>query len=140
VRTSEVATQAQVNTQTLRYYERRGLLPEPERTRSGYRAYTPDAVRVVRFVKRAQQLGFTLDDIEDLLQPADGGPASCDEARTMARIRIADLQQRINELARMRDALTQLVDTCDQPRAERDCPILHDIETAAATTTPTTEI
>ena len=100
--TSEVAAQAQVNTQTLRYYERRGLLPEPERTRSGYRAYTPDAVRVVRFVKRAQQLGFTLDDIEDLLHLADGGPASCEEARTMARTRIADLQQRINELAGMR--------------------------------------
>ena len=136
MRTSEVASQAQVNTQTLRYYERRGLLREPERTASGYRAYTPDAVRVVRFVKRAQQLGFTLDDIEDLLHLADGGPASCKEARTMARTRIADLQQRINELAGMRDALTQLVDTCDQPRAERECPILRDIETAANTTVP----
>jgi Hg(II)-responsive transcriptional regulator len=138
VRTSEVAAQAQVNTQTLRYYERRGLLPEPERTNSGYRAYTPDAVRVVRFVKRAQQLGFTLDDIEDLLHLADGGPASCEEARTMARTRIADLQQRINELAGMRDALTQLVDTCDQPRAGRECSILRDIETAANTTAPPT--
>ncbi len=136
MRTSEVAAQAQVNTQTLRYYERRGLLPEPERTQSGYRAYTPDAVRVVRFVKRAQQLGFTLDDIEDLLHLADGGPASCEEARTMARTRIADLQQRINELAGMRDALTQLVDTCDQPRAERECPILRDIETATNTASP----
>ena len=101
-------------------------------------AYTPDAVRVVRFVKRAQQLGFTLDDIEDLLHLAHGGPASCEEARTMARTRIADLQQRINELAGMRDALTQLVDTCDQPRAERECPILRDIETAANTTAPPT--
>ncbi len=80
----------------------------------------------------------TLDDIEDLLHLADGGPASCEEARTMARTRIADLQQRINELAGMRDALTQLVDTCDQPRAERECPILHDIETAANTTAPPT--
>jgi Hg(II)-responsive transcriptional regulator len=138
VRTSEVAAQAHVNAQTLRYYERRGLLPEPERTQSGYRAYTPDAVRVVRFVKRAQQLGFTLDDIQDLLHLADGGPASCEEARTMARTRITDLQQRINELAGMRDALTQLVDTCDQPRAERECPILRDIETAANTTAPPT--
>jgi DNA-binding transcriptional MerR regulator len=139
VRTSEVATQAQVNTQTLRYYESRGLLPEPERTSSGYRAYTPDAVRVVRFVKRAQQLGFTLDDIDDLLHLADGGPGSCDEARTMACTRITDLQQRINALTGMRDALTQLVDTCDKPRSERDCPILHDIETAAATTLPTSQ-
>jgi len=137
VRTSEVAAQAQVNTQTLRYYERRGLLPEPERTQSGYRAYTPDAVRVVRFVKRAQQLGFTLDDIEDLLHLADGGPDSCDDARSMARTRIIDLQQRIDELMGMRDALARLIDTCGQPRAERDCPILRDIETAA-TTTPST--
>jgi Hg(II)-responsive transcriptional regulator len=139
VRTSEVAAQAQVNTQTLRYYERRGLLPEPERTPSGYRAYAPDAVRVVRFVKRAQQLGFTLDDIEDLLHLAQGGPASCDDARTMAHTRIADLQMRIDELVGMRDALDRLVDTCDQPRAERDCPILRDIESAATTTTFTAQ-
>jgi Hg(II)-responsive transcriptional regulator len=135
VRTSEVAAQAQVNSQTLRYYERRGLLPEPERTQSGYRAYTPDAVRVVRFVKRAQQLGFTLEDVEALLHLSEGGPESCEEARTMASARKADLQRRIEELAGMRDALARLIDTCDQPRAERDCPILHDIETAAATTT-----
>lgn len=139
MRTSEVAAQAQVNTQTLRYYERRGLLPAPERTSSGYRAYTADSVRVVRFVKRAQQLGFTLDDIEDLLHLAAGGPTACDEARAMAGARIADLERRINELLGMRDALARLIDTCDQPRAERDCPILHDIETAATTTTSTAQ-
>ncbi|BBX94969.1 MerR family transcriptional regulator [Mycobacterium lacus] len=131
MRTSEVAAQAQVNTQTLRYYERRGLLPEPQRTGSGYRAYTAEAVRVVRFVKRAQQLGFTLNDIEELLHLAEGGPASCQEAKVMAMARIADLQQRIAQLAGMRDALTRLVDTCDQPRGERDCPILREIEIAA---------
>jgi len=85
VRTSEVATQAQVNTHTLRYYERRGLLPEPKRTHSGYRAYTPEAVQIVRLIKGAQQLGFTLDDIEDLLHMAQGGPTSCEETRAMAR-------------------------------------------------------
>jgi MerR family transcriptional regulator, mercuric resistance operon regulatory protein len=93
----------------------------------------------VRIVKRPQQLGFTLDDIEDLLHLSEGGPDSCDEARTMARARIADLQQRINELTGMRDALARLIDTCDKPRAERDCPILHDIETAATTTTSTAQ-
>ena len=134
MRSSEVATKAQVNVQTLRYYERRGLLAEPQRTSSGYRVYTPDAVQVVRFVKRAQQLGFTLDDIEDLLHLADGGPDSCQEAKAMARSRIADLQRRIEELAGMRVALARLVDTCDQPRRKRDCPILHDVQTAATTT------
>jgi Hg(II)-responsive transcriptional regulator len=135
VRTSEVAQQADVNAQTLRYYERRGLLPEPERSPSGYRAYSADAVRLVRFVKRAQTLGFTLDDIEELLHLAGGGPASCEEAKTMARARITDLEQRIAELVGMRDALTRLVSTCDQPRDQRDCPILLDIETAAAART-----
>jgi Hg(II)-responsive transcriptional regulator len=133
VRTSEVAAQAQVNTQTLRYYERRGLLPEPERTPSGYRAYSPDAVRVVRFVKRAQQLGFSLSDIEELLHLADGGPDRCEDAEAMARGRIAELQHRIDELTAMRDALAQLVDSCRQPRAKRSCPILHSIEIAAGT-------
>lgn len=137
MRTSEVAAAAHVNAQTLRYYERRGLLPQPQRTRSGYRAYTPDAVRVVRFVKRAQQLGFTVDDIEELLHLADGGPASCDDAKTMARTRITDPQHRIADLAGMHDALARLVDTCDQPRPQRDCPILHDNQPAASTTSPT---
>jgi MerR family transcriptional regulator, mercuric resistance operon regulatory protein len=130
VRTSEVAAQAHVNTQTLRYYERRGLLPEPTRAPSGYRNYGDDAVRVVRFVKRAQQLGFTLDDIEELLHLAGGGPDSCDEAKAMARGRIDDLQLRIDELVGMRDALTRLVETCGESRAERDCPILREIDTA----------
>ncbi len=134
MRTSEVAAQAQVNAQTLRYYERRGLLPEPERTRAGYRAYGADAVRVLRFVKRAKQLGFTLNDIEALLHLAGGGPASCEEAKAMAHTRIADLQQRITDLVGMRDALARLVATCDQAPAERDCPILHEIETATTTT------
>jgi MerR family transcriptional regulator, mercuric resistance operon regulatory protein len=66
-----------------------------------------------------------------------GGPTACDEARTLARTRIADMQQRIQELASMRDALARLVDTCDKPLAEGDCPILQDIEIAATTTTST---
>jgi DNA-binding transcriptional MerR regulator len=134
VRTGEVAQQAEVNTQTLRYYERRGLLPEPERTAAGYREYSMDAVRLVRFVKRAQQLGFTLNDVEELLHLAGGGPASCVAAKSMARTRIADLEQRIEELVGMRDALWALVDTCERPRKDRDCPLLYDIETAAAAT------
>ena len=128
MRTSEVAAHANVNSQTLRYYERRGLLPEPARTPSGYRDYGDDAVRVVRFVKRAQQLGFTLDDIEELLHLAGGGPDSCDEAKAMAQGRIVDLQERIDELAGMRDALTRLIETCGETRAERECPILREIE------------
>lgn len=124
MRTSEVAAQARVNPQTLRYYERRGLLPEPERSASGYRAYGPQAVRLVRFVKRAQELGFTLDDVESLLHLVEGGPEGCDAAAEMATAKIADLDTRIADLQAMRAALARLVQTCAQPRDRRECPIL----------------
>ena len=130
MRTSEVARHAGVNVETLRYYERRGLLPEPERSAGGYRAYTPEAVRVVRFVKRAQLLGFSLDEIEELLYLAAGGPDHCDTAREMATGRMTDLSRRIAELTVMRDALALLVDTCEMPRPQRECPILHELEPA----------
>jgi len=132
MRTSEVAGRAGVNPQTLRYYERRGLLPEPPRSTSGYRSYPDETVRVIRFVKRAQELGFSLDEVEELLHLARGGPSSCDTARGLARARLADLSAKIADLERMRDSLLQLVDTCARPRQERDCPLLEAIHTAAA--------
>jgi Hg(II)-responsive transcriptional regulator len=131
MRTSEVADLAGVNPQTLRYYERRGLLPTPPRSASGYRSYPDDTVRVIRFVKRAQELGFTLDEVEELLQLSRGGPSSCDSARVMARAKLDDLAAKIADLERMRDSLRQLVDTCVRPRAERDCPLLEAIHAVA---------
>lgn len=128
MRTSEVAARAEVNIETLRYYERRGLLAEPARSASGYRAYPPEAVRVVRFVKRAQEVGFTLADIQELLHLAEGGPDACDAVRSMARVRIEDLDRRIADLRSMRDALARLAETCDLPRARRECPLLHALD------------
>lgn len=91
----------------------------------------------MRFVKRGQQLGFTLAHIEELFHLAEGGPEGCeDAAEAMARGRIAEMQRRTDELTAMRNALAQLVDTCRQPQGRRDCPILHAIETAAATKAP----
>lgn len=134
MRTSELARRAGVNVQTLRYYERRGLLPVPPRSGSGYRAYPSDAVRVVRFVKRAQQLGFTLDEIEELLHLADGGPDNCDNARAVADARLADLDAKIADLRRMRDSLERLVTTCTRPRLDRECPLLQAIRLDAEET------
>jgi DNA-binding transcriptional MerR regulator len=79
-----------VNPQTLRYYERRGLLTPPGRSRSGYRDYPVEALARLRFITRAQALGFSLDEAEDLLQLAAGGPAACDAARRLAGTRLAD--------------------------------------------------
>src|SRR3546814_15766621 len=90
MRSSEPAQRASVNTETLRYYERRGLLQPPPRTPGGYRDYPPAAVELLRFIKRAQELGFTLDEVEELLHLNAGGPDSCDAARELAQSRRAD--------------------------------------------------
>ena len=128
MRTHEVAEKAGVNAQTLRYYERRGLLADPPRSRAGYRDYPPFVIEVLRFVKRAQELGFTLAEVEELLRLADGGPESCEAARSLAESHIADLLRKIADLQRMRVSLTALVETCQRPRADRSCPLLDAIE------------
>lgn len=128
MRTSELAGQAGVNTETLRYYERRGLLTQPPRTPGGYRDYPPTAVELLRFIKRAQELGFTLDEVEELLHLNTGGPDSCDTARALAEHRRADLERRIQDLQRMHDSLADLVATCDLPRADRNCALLDAID------------
>jgi len=128
VRTSELAERAGVNPQTLRYYERRGLLTPPGRSSSGYREYPADALVRLRFIKRAQALGFSLDDAEELLHLAAGGPAACDAARDLAATRLADIQTRLADLVRMRDSLTELVARCDLPRADRGCTLVHTLQ------------
>lgn len=128
MRTSELAGRVGVNIETLRYYERRGLLAEPPRTAGGYRDYPSTAVGLLRFIKRAQELGFLLDEVEELLALDAGGPDSCEAARVLAERRIEDLAGRIRDLQRMRDSLTDLVATCDQPRADRSCALLEAIE------------
>jgi Hg(II)-responsive transcriptional regulator len=125
MRTGQVAQRAGVNPQTLRYYERRGLLPVPDRLESGYRAYGAGAVEAVRFIKRAQELGFNLEEIEALLELADGGPESCDSAHEMATQKIADLDRKIASLQAMRGSLLRLASTCELPRAERECPLIR---------------
>lgn len=128
MRTGELAGRAGVNTETLRYYERRGLLEVPPRTNGGYRDYPAQALELLRFIKRAQQLGFTLDEVEELLHLGAGGPESCDAARVLAESRRADLEARIADLTRMRDSLAGLIDTCDLPRADRSCVLLETLE------------
>jgi MerR family transcriptional regulator, mercuric resistance operon regulatory protein len=124
MRTSEVAGRAGVHVETLRYYERRGLLDEPPRTAGGYRDYPATAVELLRFIKRTQDLGFTLDEVDELLHLDAGGPDSCAAARALAEARRSDLSARIADLERMRDSLTDLIATCDLPRADRTCTLL----------------
>lgn len=125
MRTRELADRVGVNSETLRYYERRGLLAEPPRTAGGYRDYPASTVGRLVFIRRAQELGFTLDEVEELLHLDAGGPDSCDAARGLAEQRRADLTRRISDLQRMCDSLTALVDTCELPRADRNCALLE---------------
>jgi DNA-binding transcriptional MerR regulator len=128
MRSSEVASRAGVNVQTLRYYERRGILPEPQRSGSGYRSYDAQAVRTVRFIKVAQQLGFSLAEIDSLLELAVGGPRNCDAAKELATEKIGKLEAKIARLSAMCDSLRQLIDTCDRSPDKRECPLLEAIE------------
>jgi len=128
MRTSELADRAGVNPQTLRYYERRGLLDPPRRSTSGYRDYPGDALAVLRFIKRVQALGFSLDEAEELLHLAAGGPRACDAARDLASARLRDIQARLADLARMQDSLTELVARCDLPRSDRACSLLQTLQ------------
>ncbi|RMH40478.1 MAG: MerR family transcriptional regulator [Deltaproteobacteria bacterium] len=124
--TGQVARAAGVHVETLRFYERRGLLPKPPRRRSGYRQYPPDAVRIVRFIKRAQRLGFTLDEIAELLALRDDDRRACSEVRGAAEHKIAEIDDKIRALRAMRRALAELVATCaDGDASVRRCPILE---------------
>src|SRR5262245_32919858 len=123
MRSGQVATEAGVNVETLRFYERRGLLPEPERLQSGYRAYSSEAVSTVRFIKRAQKLGFSLAEVEQLLDLAAGGPDSCDAVQQLTRRKLEELEGRIAALGAMRASLQRLLATCTRPQSERECPL-----------------
>lgn len=125
LKTGEVAARAGVNIQTLRYYERRGLLKEPERRPSGYRKYPQEAVQVIRFIKRAQDLGFTLSEIEDLLLLRNDQESACSEVRAAAKAKIADIEQKIFHLRAMKRALGVLVASCTTEGSARHCPILE---------------
>lgn len=129
MRIGEVAAACGVTVETLRYYERRGLLAPPSRQSSGYRQYAPGAVQAVCFIKRAQDLGFTLSDIQGLLHLAGGGPDNCHDVRDLTRAKIEEVTAKIDTLIAIRGALEQLADTCDMPRADRRCPLLAGFST-----------
>ncbi len=128
LKTGEVAAKAGVNVQTLRYYERRGLLKEPERRSSGYREYEPDAVRLVRFIKRSQELGFTLKEIEELLRFREDRRASCADVRAAAQAKIEDIERKVENLRAMKRALAVLVKSCSSEGSTRECPILEALD------------
>lgn len=121
-----LADAADVSVDTVRYYERRGLLAEPRRTAGGFRDYDEAALRRLRALRRAQTLGFTLDEAADLLALSRDQRADAAAVRERTVEKIADLDARIAELERTRDALQELADVCGGSHDTRaECPILR---------------
>jgi len=129
----QVAEAADVSIETIRYYERRGLIPEPGRTTAGYRQYGEDAVRRLRFVKRAKELGFTLKEIDELLALRVKHGAACDEVENRVRSKIVRVERMLSELGCMRDVLDTLAAACRQRRPTAECPILEALDQDAVT-------
>jgi len=116
------AQAAGVNVETIRFYQRKGLLCAPDKPMGSIRRYGERDVARVRFVKSAQQLGFSLDEILELLRLQDG--THCSEARTLAELKLADVRQKLADLTRMQTALSGLIDQCCAATGQVACPLI----------------
>ena len=125
-----VAKRVGVAIDTIRYYEREGLLPEPQRRASGYRSYGDSTVAQLRFIRRAKELGFTLEEIRELLTLSADRQRGVKAVKQRAQLRLAAIEQRIAELQRVRDGLEQLVASCPGHGKPEECPILRALNDA----------
>ncbi|MDA1073360.1 MAG: heavy metal-responsive transcriptional regulator [Proteobacteria bacterium] len=126
IRIGQVAQAADVGIDTIRFYERRGLLPEPPRSESGYRAYTPATITRLRFITRAKQLGFNLDEIKSLLALQKRGGQKA-EVKAMTHRKLEQVEAKIEALSRMRDVLQQLDNDCSGSGDLTGCPIIESL-------------
>lgn len=127
-RIGEVARLANVNLQTLHYYERVGLLTRVQRTSSNYRLYSDRDVKTVQFIKRAQELGFSLKDIRELLSLRASPDSKCADVRHRAETKLEEIDRKIDSLLKIRRALGQLVEECAGEKPATECPILEALE------------
>ena len=126
----QVAILADVHVETIRYYQRLGLINEPARPVGGFRRYDSLTVSRLRFIKRSQQLGFTLDEVRNLLALEDG--QGCRETRLLAEKKLAMIEERISDLARMRKLLKTLIGECESGKRPRACPIIATLSARTA--------
>jgi MerR family copper efflux transcriptional regulator len=127
-----VAKQVGVAIDTIRYYEREGLLPAPERRASGYRMYGQATLAQLRFIRRAKDMGFTLEEIRELLALSTDRRRGVNAVKKRVEQRVAAIDTRIGELQRVRDGLVQLVESCPGHGAPEQCPILRALSDEAA--------
>ena len=120
----QVARRAGVGVETVRFYEREGLLEEPPRRASGYRQYSEQVVKRLHFIKRAKLLGFSLKEISELLLLRVDAQTSCDEVKQRTEAKLAEVERKMVELQRMRQALLQVASLCTGPGPTSACPML----------------
>ncbi|GAV19441.1 mercuric resistance operon regulatory protein [Mariprofundus micogutta] len=125
----ELSKLTKVNIDTIRYYERRQLLPLPKRTMSGYRDYSESDVKRLLFVIHAKELGFTLEEIRELLS-LRAGQADCSQVKMIAEIKASKIASRIESLTRIQSVLVELAEKCEQEGTSEECPILKSLEEA----------
>lgn len=124
----KLAKKCGVGVETVRFYEREGLIPQPERKPSGYRIYSAVAVNQIHFIRQAKELGFSLKEIRDLMGLRLDGEQTCEEVRSLAETKIADIEEKIALLQKMRITLGELVVACKNNKQTESCPILKAIE------------
>ncbi len=117
---------AGVNVETIRFYQRKGLLPEPRRVRGSIRRYGDADVARVRFVKSAQRLGFSLDGVAELLRLEDG--AHCDEARALAEQKLSNVRKKLDDLRRIEAVLAEMVERCSATSGNLKCPLISSLQ------------
>ena len=120
------AKAAGVNVETIRFYQRKGLLPGPDKPYGSIRRYGEADVTRVRFVKSAQRLGFSLDEVAELLRLDDG--AHCDEASRLAEHKLQDVRKKMADLARMETVLSELVCACHARKGNVSCPLIASLQ------------
>lgn len=120
----KVANRAGVSVETIRFYERKGLLAEPVRKESGYRQYAEDDIRKLVFIQHAKNLGFSLNEIKELMSIQSDSSATSREIKNMAENKLQDIEEKIKMLQRMRRTLKPLVEKCPGKGPTSECPIL----------------
>ena len=128
LKSSALADRSGVNLQTVRYYEREGLLPAPPRLKSGYRIFPETSVQRVHFIKRAQELGFSLSEVRELLSIQIDAAKECADVQRLAKAKIMDIEKRIRTLQSMKRVLANLTEACPGRGPLSECPILESIE------------
>ena len=125
---SQLAKRGDVNIQTVRYYERQGLLAPTSRTEAAYRIFSAESVRRIRFIKRAQELGFSLNEIKDLLSLRIDAHTTQTDIRNRTQAKIADVEQKILHLQAIHASLLRMAEDCSGCGSLKDCPILESLD------------